>query len=467
MLQSGENMENNLIDETIDLISFLIANTSWGQRTSSEEMLKLLYEECRELESSLNSADLRNIVEEAADVNMMLAYFFCKLPESNLYDIKCLFKDASNNKDYLYESERELYRNLLINYKRLTDLFEGTYKISDLNKYAGLMISCTYLMTSKISQLSNNTSFIDMIFSAVIEKLQRRYPGYFKQTLGSTNINSEEQNWTFGKKNEKNMLYSYCDNPCCEFFKKIGKKNLEIADNHLRCKICGKNISLNSLLLPEHTFKERRTILETLESYFIKFGQGDQLAPSLYAYYDIDDYIVIISYLLSGEISPSEFTGFFSSKCLISTEIIRDFLRICFYNAFSLEFPSKKPTECAKKIQTYIYNFPNELIDLLIYLRIDGDILLNPLERFSNKYSINSCWKFDSNQTWEIDLKGKKSIFTILLIIKRLVTSEQVTKIILRNISNCVCICKFKQIIDYIFINNKCGIDCIEIIPLV
>lgn len=460
-------MENNLIDTAIELISFLIANTSWGKKTSCEEMLKLLYEECRELELSLNSADFSSIVEEASDVNMMLAYFFCKLPESNLHDIKSLFKDVANNKNYVSRSNRELYRDLLINYSRLTDLFEGTYKVSALNKCAETIILCTFSLVNNNSRLSNNTPSIDMIFSAVIEKLRRRYPSYFKHTSTSINTNLEEQNWIFGKKIEKDMLYSYCDNPCCEFFKKIGKKNLEIADGHLRCIICRKNISLNSLLLPEQTFKDRRAILENLESHLIRFGQGDLLTPSLYAYYNVDDYIVIISYLLSGNISPSEFTRFFSNKCFVPSETIRDFLRICFCYAFSPEYPNKKPIGCAKKILTYIYNFPETLIDLLKYLRIEGDILLCPLERFSSKYSVSSSWQTDSNQTWEIDLKGKKSIITILLTINNLVASEQVTKIVLKNISNCVCICKFKQIIDYIFINNKYGINCVEIIPIV
>ena len=453
-------MDLDQINKTIDLIAYLISNTIWGQNTSSKNMLKLVYNECRELGMSLSNTDVENTIEEIADVNMMLAYFCCKLPGYKSDDVKDLFRNSAINGKRLSNNgvgTKNFYRMILINYGNLIHVFEESAgrDTQELYKEVGGIVASAITLACTVCP--NDLNVISTIFEAISIKLKSRYPAFFRD-LTEAPIFSEEKSWKIAKKREKDKPYIYCSNPKCTYCGKLYSGNIQIISEKATCQSCGTDVNQTSILLPQYSSEVRRIILEDFEKNLRNYCAGDRLVANLYVYRNPNNCIAIFSDLIYHHITLTEFVRFFSVKCAVKICQVKNFLRICFYGTYSFDVTTPQKLSRANAMRGYINNYSAELISLLIELDIgrkDAKKILYPtLSYLANKYPTKCCWNF-SNENLYIDVKGKHTFFSILLIMNEIIQSKRIaTNVIFQNANKNLSTKALEALISYFFIDD-------------
>lgn len=449
----------------IDMIEYLVSETSWGQNTTCKKMLQLVYIECRELGTGLSNSDIGNILEEISDVNMMLAYFCCKLPHADNDQIKKLFLESVSHVDrvliakkHMSYDTKELYRKLLLRYFYLTDIYED--KRSSIAEVYGAVKEMSSI-TLLLAQINNNRlDTADIVFNAIKDKLYRRYALYFnKKSINDLDV-SEEYVWTNVKRLEKDVPYIYCNNRNCAHYGKLGGTQIKVKGNKMICMKCGNTINEGSKLLPKSNSKKRRDIYEEFEKNLVYYSKGDEIIVHLYVFNRVSDCIDIFTDLICNNLPLEEFILYFSHKCNISREVIKNFLHGCFYQTFAFIDIDKKQMDRANAIQHCINQNPSGFIEFLVDLGLMNNeiekILYTSTSFLGKRYSsMEGCLEFCDTGI-QINLQKKSfAFFRVLTIICEIVLKEKVSEIKFINISNHLNFSKYEKLINYFIANEK------------
>lgn len=463
-------MKSNSVSESIDIITYLIDNSSWGKNTTCKTMLQLVYDECRELEMSLSNSDINNIIEETSDVNMMLVYFCYKLPDGRNSQIKKLFLDsvvhANHWADQIKKTNcntEELYRMVLSNYIYLTNVFEDADSAISNIYSAVKKIVIPSLVLVRVKN-NNNPATIDMVFKTISNKLRRRYAVYFKESGETVVSASEDEVWKNEKALEKDFPFLYCNYDGCRCRGKLGGYNIQVKGKVIFCKSCGNVIERNSIVLPQNNSKQRRKTLEEFERNLVNFDNGDTIIVDLYVFNNVEDCIDIFSDLICNSLSLTEFISYFSKKCIVSEGSVERFLCKSFYRTFAFDKDTDgKQRQRAEALRHYIKQNPTEFINLIELLKLSRnelELILYSAMNYFRKYYHGYYWEKEGSKI-RIDFQKKiRSIFHVLMTLYEIVVSEKnVLEIELINLGNSLLIPNYKNLLNYIFVKGKYGIQ--------
>lgn len=431
-------MSSNPIETAVDVIEYLVKETDWGRKTTSREMLCLVYGECRELGEGLLKMDAGNVIEEVADINMMLVYFCCKLPNPDVNAIRQLLEEAAACADRQREENacrgcgiQEEYHEILMDYSSLIHLYEaGSGRISELRD----MIFSIAVSSLRLAVIKNNgkRNTVKKVFETISEKLHVRYAPYFDKQ-GAAFV-SDEAVWTAGKNREKDMPYFYCGNRECEEYGRFGKLHAVRDGRKMRCRSCGREIDRSSLFLPDRDSRSRRNLFEELEKGLLSYGKGDTMMIALYTLHHVKDCIDIFSELILNGFPLNAFVGYFSDSCRIPSEITKSFLGKCFYRTFTCGDTDGKQAERAKAVRRFMNRNPAGFLKLAEDFGLSKAEILEMISTASDvlrgSCPVCNTWYQSSNEII-INLYGKRhSFFQILLILQERMASEKQAAVI-------------------------------------
>lgn len=217
-----------LIDTYIDTVQ---KNSIWGKKQTLADYESYIYQELFELKQAINLNDSTNIIEELADVYMMLCF-------------------------YIKESTVEETTSLQVD-KILS------YIDAKIQKY--------------------DISFED-IKSIVCNKLEQRYPKLFPQqtSLFFDECPNEESYWIEKKKYYKMLEFCTCTNISCQNYHKayngsnlVVEENKTGSKNYIRCSLCNKILCLKESVLFYGINKDYKILLKAIIEYFTSSNAVD------------------------------------------------------------------------------------------------------------------------------------------------------------------------------------------------
>lgn len=451
------------ITKAVEIIKYLIFNTSWGKRTSSKEMLILISNECKELEFGIVINDIKNVMEEVSDINMMLMYFCFKLQSKSFENIKKLFEEAATEVERISISDlnaKDVYKSMYSGYKQLINKFEieqdnfkEMYEIVKIISRDSLSIAC--IMSNKCK-----AEVINMVFNLIISKLKRRYAPHFKEQVNKNDITFlEEENWNFGKELEKDIPFMYCNNSLCKHYKKVGISNVQFNNDRVICVTCNSIVDREYILLSHLTSKKRRNILEELDNSILKYSKGDDFKPYLYIYNNADDYLDVLIFLVDNIYPLDEFLLFLTKRNNVLLQVVKEFISKCTYNIF---IDANKVIK-GKKREITIRHCINENLSYFLDVLTANGLGRNMIKNLIF-YSVDCLYsKKDVNipvidgKKITINLSSRHTVFTVIKEIKNVLDdiNESIEYICIQNVRQDVKISLNNIIEEYILLNTS------------